>query len=333
MEQSPENSSQLKTGKRPLQQQIRSFKAGDVIFEEGTTGRELFLLQEGRAGVYKDTADGKVELAVIEKGGIIGEMALLDNLPRSATVKALGDVKAVVINQQVFQSVFQATPVWLQSIIKIIVSRLRDTNKRVDQSSLKDKVRGIVSLILLLLPSCKKEIKSHLAIDYNLVVVEGFFVCRLRKKEVCKILEQLAKRGILSIEGEDKNNPESILINDLEVLNLYNEYLLLKSQKLNFKEVTISDESISFLSNIAYVAQKSGQETDEGIALAKSALLEDFSDDKQDKLDKGLLDLRRRGMINIYPAENDTTIVYKKETLSRIKKIKEWMPSFEMEVL
>ncbi len=329
MDSSP---NQLKTGKRPIQQQIRVFKAGEVLFEEGSTGRELFIIQQGRVGVYKDTADGKIELAIIENGGLIGEMALLDELPRSATVKALDDVRVLVINQLVFQSVFKSTPAWLQSIIKIVVSRLRDANKRVDQSALRDKVRGLISLILLLLPAHKKEPENHTAIDYNLVISEGFFVSRLRKKEIEKILEQLSRKEILQIDSENQRNSRSILIKDLEVLHLYNEYLLLKSQKKTFKECSISEESITFLSNIAYVAQKSGQETDEGTVLMKSALLEDFSEQKIDQLEKNLIDLRRKNLINLYPTDNDTAIVFKKEILTRIKKIKQWIPAFESEV-
>ncbi|MDD5675368.1 MAG: cyclic nucleotide-binding domain-containing protein, partial [Chitinivibrionales bacterium] len=86
--------SELKTGQRPVQLDIRAYKPGDVLFEEGSKGRELFSIQEGKVGVYKESPDGPIELAKIEKGGIIGEMSLLDNMPRSATVKALEPTKA-----------------------------------------------------------------------------------------------------------------------------------------------------------------------------------------------------------------------------------------------
>lgn len=323
---------QLKTGKRPTPQQIRLFKAGEILFEEGSVGKELYILQDGKVGVYKDTAEGRIELAVIEKGSMIGEMSLLDDLPRSATVKAIEDTRVLVINQAVFQTVFQTIPVWLQSIIKIVVSRLRDANKRVDQSALRDKLRGIVSLILLLLPSNKSEINNHLALDYNLVLVEGFYVSRLRKKEIQKILEELVKRKIIQIDPQGNGGSGLIIIKDLEVLRLYDEYLLLKSQKQTFKECAISDQAIAFLSNIAYIAQKSGQETDDGTTLMKSALVEDLSEGSLDQLDANLLDLRRKNLISIYPSDSDSAIVFSKETLSRIKKIKEWLPSFEAEV-
>lgn len=176
-------SNQIKSGKTPVQQQIRIFKAGEVLLEQGSSGRGLFILQKGRVGVYKETAESEIELGVIEKGGLIGEMALFDEFPSAEKVKALDDVEAIVITQQEFQSLFKALPIWLQSIIKILVSRLHNAAKRADQSLLRDKTRGLVSLILLLLPIHKKEFNNYIALDYNLIINESFFVSRLRKKK------------------------------------------------------------------------------------------------------------------------------------------------------
>ena len=327
-----QKSSDLKTGKRPVQQQIKTLSAGEILFEEGSTGRELFIVQEGKVRVYKDSPDGKIELATIEKGGIIGEMSLLDNLPRSATVKACEPAKIIVVNQGMFQSVMQAVPMWLQSIVKIVVSRLRDANKRVDQAVLRDKERGIISLLHLLLPVHKKEIDSCLALDCELLDTEAYFVCRLRKKEVRHIIENTVKRGIFQLGENKEKSKKYIIIKDLEVFQLYEEYLCLKSQKKSFRESAIPEEAVATLSNIAYVAQKSGRETDEGTVLMKSALMEDLSDKDSGRLEKNLMELRRKNCINMLPQGADISILFKKETLSRIKKIKEWLPKFQMDL-
>jgi hypothetical protein len=325
-------SNQIKSGKTPVQQQIRIFKAGEVLLEQGSSGRGLFILQKGRVGVYKETAESEIELGVIEKGGLIGEMALFDEFPSAEKVKALDDVEAIVITQQEFQSLFKALPIWLQSIIKILVSRLHNAAKRADQSLLRDKTRGLVSLILLLLPIHKKEFNNYIALDYNLIINESFFVSRLRKKNTRKILEQLFKKGILQIESENQSGSAMILIKDPEVLQLYSEYLLLKSQKKTFPECSLSDESIAFLNDIDSVAGKSGQQTDEGTVLMKSALLQDLTEEKIGLLEKNLKDLCREKLIKLIKSDNDTAIVFKNEVLSRIKKIKEWIPAFELEV-
>lgn len=322
---------QLKTGKRPQQLVTRTLKAGDILFEEGSTGRELFIIQEGKVGVYKESPDGEIELATIEKNGIIGEMSLLDNQPRSATIRALEPTNAVVVNENVFHAALQKAPIWLTSIVKIVVSRLRDTNKRVDQTVLRDRERGLISLIILLLPEIKYEFCSKVAVSYDTVIVEAYYVCRLKKKEIEKLLGRIAKRGIFSIE-EDTEHKKHVCIIDIEVLRLYSEYLTLKSQHKTFREISIPQEAIGLLSNIAYVAQKSGRDTKDGTLLSKTSLLQDIADKNQARVDKMLMDMRRRNLINILPDNNDSLIVFKRETVSRIKKIKDWLPRFEMEI-
>ncbi|MGD9200746.1 MAG: cyclic nucleotide-binding domain-containing protein [Chitinispirillia bacterium] len=327
----PSVRSKLKTGKRPQQLLTKSLKKDEFLFREGSTGRELFIVKEGKVGVYRESQEGLVELAVIEKNGIIGEMSLLDNQPRSATIRALENSNIIVINEKIFQAALQTAPLWLTSIVKIVVSRLRDINKRVDQTVLRDRERGLVSLLLLLLPENKHEFSSRTALEYNLVIVEAYYVCRLKKKETERILSRLEKRKIISIlNGTDSTR--HICFDDLDIINLFYEYLTLKSQQKTFREINIPQEEISILSNIAYVAQKSGIEKKEGTILSKSSLIKDISDKNLDTIDKSLLGLKRRNLINILPEENDSVIIFKKESLSRIKKIKEWLPRFTTEI-
>jgi CRP-like cAMP-binding protein len=323
--------SELKTGKRPVQQQIRSLKPGEILFEEGTQGRELFIIQEGKVGIYKDTPDGRVELAVVEKGGIIGEMSLLDNLPRSATVQAVEPCKALIINQASFDKIMQEIPVWLQSIIKIVVSRLRDANKRVDQSVLRDKERGLANLLLLLLPTMTVKKESCAAIEFDQLITEAFFVCRLKKKEIKKTVEILAKRNLLKIFVE-KDGVQWVLVKEPEALKLFDEYCSLKSLKQSFKEISIPEQAVTTLKNIAYVAQKNGKESSEGTTIMKSVFVKDFSEKNTGHLDKNLLDLRRHNLINCTPGGDDMAITFRNEDLRRITKIKEWLPNFEREI-
>ena len=322
---------QLKTGNRPVQLNARSYKPGEVLFEEGSKGRELFIIQEGTVGVYKETPDGQIELAKVGQNGIIGEMSLLDDLPRSATIKAVDTCKAMLINESVFKKQLALAPMWLTSIVKIVVSRLRDTNKRVDQTALRDKERGIVSLIRLLLPEYRYNFDNKPTLSYDFVVVEAYYVCRLKKNEILRILTSLEKKSLIKIE-EDSDHKKHLTFQDLEIIDLFYEYLVLKGEQKKFKEIDIPKEAVNLFSNVAYVAQKSGRETKDGIVLKKSILLKDLSEKKPAMVEKYLIDLRRRGCINLLPDQNDTIIIFRPEMLSRIKKIKEWMPKFSQVV-
>jgi len=324
-------STELKTGQRPVQENIKSCKVGDIVFEEGALGRELYIILEGTVGVYKNTTEGEAELARIEKGGIVGEMSLLDHMPRSATIKCLEPAKLLVINEATFQAALKSVPIWLTSIIKIVVSRLRDANKRVDQSILRSKELGVVSLIRLLLPKYKHDFSSQIALDYDLILLEAYFVSRLKKKEMTKILTSFEKKNIISI-AEDSEHKKHVCFDDVEVLQLFEEYLTLKSQKKTFLEMDIPEEAIAILSNIVYVSQKEGIETAEGTTLLKSVILKDIESKNRNHLEKSLLDLKRRNLLNIDPVDNgDSLLIFERKVLKRIKKIKEWVPRFEQE--
>ena len=112
---------QLKTGQRKVQPNIRVFKENDILFKEGDRGREMFILREGEIKITHKDKDGEVELARLGAGSVIGEMSLLDNMPRSASGIATKPTKATVINELVFNTVLQKVPAWLTSIVKIIL--------------------------------------------------------------------------------------------------------------------------------------------------------------------------------------------------------------------
>ncbi|MFP4416569.1 MAG: Crp/Fnr family transcriptional regulator [Chitinispirillaceae bacterium] len=320
--------SQLKTGRRPLNRATRTFKDGEVICEEGSLGREMFIIEKGSVGVFKNGENGRVKLATVGENGIIGEMSILDNLPRSATVIAQQQTSVTLINESIFKNTLQKAPIWLTSIVKIVVSRLRDANRRASQSPLRDKKLGILSLIRLLLSESGCQIEEKQALSLNVLLLEAFYVSRLSKKEVNDLLEGLQRRQIIEIvQGSDKAG--YIRITDREALDLYHEYLELRRRKKTFREASLHQQTVTTLSNIAYLAQKSGRPTEDGVVLSKSILVQDFSDKKNGSLDSHLIELKRLGVLYTMPEQDDTLIVFHPETVRRIGKIKEWLPRFK----
>ena len=98
-----------------------SYKAGNTIVTEGTTGVGFFLILEGKAEVRKK---GKV-LATLSKGQFFGEMSLIDDLPRSADVIALQPTKCWAITSWSFASLIKVQPELALGMLKEIVKRLR----------------------------------------------------------------------------------------------------------------------------------------------------------------------------------------------------------------
>ena len=97
------------------------FSTGDVIFEEGDVGDSMFIIIDGSVKIHK----GDKEIATLSKGKFIGEMALLDQEPRSASVTATVDTILLQINREDFYDLMASRMEIMQGIVKILTQRLR----------------------------------------------------------------------------------------------------------------------------------------------------------------------------------------------------------------
>jgi CRP/FNR family transcriptional regulator, cyclic AMP receptor protein len=98
---------------------------GTVLTKEGLPGRECFVVSEGKA---KATLRGK-KLASYGQGDVFGEMSLLDNEPRSATITAESDMVLFVVDSRSFWGLCEEAPSVTRKIMKAIAQRLRRVEK------------------------------------------------------------------------------------------------------------------------------------------------------------------------------------------------------------
>jgi CRP-like cAMP-binding protein len=103
----------------------RSFKAGEIIFKEGDPGLEFFVVKSGSVAIRR----GNRTLDVLREGEIFGEMALIDSEPRSATVVADSDCVVVPVGEKQFLFMSSETPYFALSVMRVLVQRLRTSNK------------------------------------------------------------------------------------------------------------------------------------------------------------------------------------------------------------
>jgi CRP-like cAMP-binding protein len=98
---------------------------GAVLTKEGTTGREAFVVADGTA---KIAINGR-RIATTGPGGIIGEMALLDQGPRSATATAETPMKLYVLDARSFTTLLDQVPPVARKVLRTLAQRLRDAEK------------------------------------------------------------------------------------------------------------------------------------------------------------------------------------------------------------
>ena len=100
---------------------LETHPAGSVIIRQGTRGEKMFVVVEGEVGV---TLKGR-ELAIARPGEIVGEMALLSAVPRSATVTALTDCRLAAIDQASFEVLLRTVPHFAGFVMSLMADRLR----------------------------------------------------------------------------------------------------------------------------------------------------------------------------------------------------------------
>jgi CRP/FNR family cyclic AMP-dependent transcriptional regulator len=113
---------------------LRVFARGQALMHEGQLADRVLLLRSGRVKVYSTTAAGKeVVLAVRGAGALVGELAAVDEAPRSASIVALERVEAVVLSSEDFRAFLIEHPTAALALLQILSRRLRDADaKRIE---------------------------------------------------------------------------------------------------------------------------------------------------------------------------------------------------------
>jgi CRP/FNR family transcriptional regulator, cyclic AMP receptor protein len=100
-------------------------KAGSIIFREGDEATELFVIKSGQVRIQL----GNRTLTELGPDSIFGEMALIDNEPRSATAIAVTDVEIVPVGERQFLFLVSQTPYFALKVMRVLAQRLRKSNK------------------------------------------------------------------------------------------------------------------------------------------------------------------------------------------------------------
>lgn len=128
----------------------RQVKKDDLIFRDRESGQSMFIVLEGQVEISKMLGDQKTVLAKLGAGSIFGEMAIIDNHPRSATATAITNAMLLEISREMFRKRLEEVPNWMRTFFAIIVERLRSATKK--QSILLTSGAGqqVVNLVTIL---------------------------------------------------------------------------------------------------------------------------------------------------------------------------------------
>jgi CRP-like cAMP-binding protein len=115
-----------------LERFARDFTAGTVLFEEGQPGDYMYVIQSGQVEIRRVVGETERVLSVLSPGEFLGEMAILNGRPRSATAVVRSEARLLVIEGKTFEAMLRARPEIALRIIKTLALRLENANQHVE---------------------------------------------------------------------------------------------------------------------------------------------------------------------------------------------------------
>ncbi|HHX38987.1 MAG TPA: Crp/Fnr family transcriptional regulator [Armatimonadetes bacterium] len=133
-----------------LQRYGRLFEAGQAIFAEGERGDEMYLIHEGKVRIHRRMGGRETTLAVLPPGECFGEMALIDDGPRSASATALARTQLVVIARSTFETLVCTNASIFAGLLRKLSERLRRANRQIQVLLMRNDTARVAATLLLL---------------------------------------------------------------------------------------------------------------------------------------------------------------------------------------
>jgi CRP-like cAMP-binding protein len=128
----------------------RTFRQGEIIFSEFEIGDTFYLIQSGRVQLVKIAGDIERTLDILYPSEMFGEMAILENSPRSATAIALDEVNVLEFNAQNFEILLLGNPQIALKLLKMFCKRIYDSKRRFMILTLSEPSAKIADVFLML---------------------------------------------------------------------------------------------------------------------------------------------------------------------------------------
>lgn len=109
---------------------VRNLRRNELLFAQGDPSQELFVVLQGRIAIATRSTDGRESVvAVLEDGGLFGELGLFDGDPRSADARALTEARLIALDYEPVRQVLRERPELLWIIVRLFSRRLRATDE------------------------------------------------------------------------------------------------------------------------------------------------------------------------------------------------------------
>ncbi|HET8660642.1 MAG TPA: Crp/Fnr family transcriptional regulator [Micromonosporaceae bacterium] len=193
--------------------ELMEIRKGDVVFNEGEPGDSLYIVLSGKLKVGRRAADGRQNLiAVMGPADMVGELALFDPGPRTATATAVTDTRLARLRKQALRPWLTDRPEIAEQLLRVLARRLRRTNDALADLIFTDVPGRVAKNLLQMAGRFGTRDGGVLRVTHDLTQEELAQLVGASRETVNKALADFASRGWLRLDGK------SVIILDPERL-------------------------------------------------------------------------------------------------------------------
>jgi CRP/FNR family transcriptional regulator, cyclic AMP receptor protein len=198
------------------------FAAGHVLFHEGDTGGEMYIVQAGKVRISKTVRDVEKTLVILGPGEFFGEMSILNNEPRSASATVDEDAKLLVIGAKTFEAMVRGNAEIAVRLIKKLAQRLQEADAQIENLLLKDHNSRVVHFLSHIASKMGRQLPDGIAVQ--ITVKEVAAKVGLDPGPVDEVVNKLVRAKLVKITESE------IVIQDVGKLREFLEFLEMKEK-------------------------------------------------------------------------------------------------------
>ncbi|ADO74968.1 Crp/Fnr family transcriptional regulator [Stigmatella aurantiaca] len=180
----------------------RRYAKGEVIFHQGDVGTALYIVRKGEVAIRLSSDEGKeVILALLDRGDFFGELALLDEEPRSTDAVAREEADLLSLQREDFRRFLEARPQVAMRLLSTLSRLVRRVTQLVHDTTFLDARTRLVRVLLELAEHQSQPAAEGITITPKLTQSELANLCGLTRESTNKWLRFYVREGLLSYEG------------------------------------------------------------------------------------------------------------------------------------
>ena len=191
-----------------LEHLVRKQPPGTVLFREGDRGQTMYVIRSGKVNISKRIGDSEITLAVLGPGEFFGEMGLIDDAPRSATVVAIESCELLSIAKRDFKKCLAENFEMTMAVMRGLVRRLREADRKIGSLALLD-VYGRVARLLL---DMSETVEGEKIVTKRLPKQDIAKMIGASREMVSRVMKDLQMGGYIEVRGSNIVLRDSIVL-------------------------------------------------------------------------------------------------------------------------